>query len=199
VSLELTKTSMPITQVCGTTASRMETHTFLIVTTVPRSVFTPNTTLEVAADMSQMPLPSPDATEPKGHLLVPPFPTPKPRTTILEDQHSPMKHLQSLPKASTSHREPSSNDLTPTGEIAELDISSASDSGPFNKPSRPIYFSRDGTVSGRGQLRGGTDERGKSLDVYELLQTTNWSATPLGPMNQWPQSLKTIGELGHAV
>jgi hypothetical protein len=72
-----------------------------------------------------------------------------------------------------------------------LDLVESSD----GQASRPLYFSSDGTVSRpRGPLLNGVDERGKPLDVHVLLETTDWSKTGLGPRENWPQSLKTVGE-----
>ena len=164
----------------------METHTYVMVTTVPRSAFLPN----YPAVLQDYTIDSPEISP--HELLVPAFP--RPRAKVLAGSKSPVKTLRSLPKASVSDTTPSTADVTPTEEITQLDLP-----GPAKdifRSNRPIYFNRDGTVSGKSHVLQGTDQQGKSLDVHELLRTTDWSKTGLGPMSQWPQSIKTAGEYG---
>lgn len=110
-----------------------------------------------------------------------------------------MRHLTTLPHGATSDTSVTLADLTPTEEIAALEMPSSAGMGHLDRPNRPIFFSRDGTVSGKSHTRPERDEKGKSMDVHELLRTTDWAATSLGPMDKWPQSLKTAGGSSGAV
>lgn len=200
VTLEMTKTSLPIYRI-GRSGERtmVETDSYIIVTTVPKSGYvvkdtqpsrvpTPNSLTELspatekASDEIMLDVPpatnSAPSRPPQSRLTVLPSPKAAPRGLTL-----PSLHGTSAPTAG--------NQLTPTDEIMALDLVESSD----GQASRPLYFSSDGTVSRpRGPLLNGVDERGKPLDVHVLLETTDWSKTGLGPRENWPQSLKTVGE-----
>jgi hypothetical protein len=58
-----------------------------------------------------------------------------------------------------------------------------------------MIFQKDGSVKRQqSAFPDGATDNGKSLDVNILLNTTDWSKTGLGPMESWPQSLKSAGE-----
>lgn len=221
VVLELTKTSTPIWQFQRSGArTRMETHTFVTVTTIPRSPFVTSPPMAqkdqdedsfMNDDATPMPdsenvpitfpVDSPEVSPKADTLLVPSFPRSNPRTRILSGPRLSNKNFANLPAGATADQPTvDGSDLTPTEEITALEMpESAMDR--VTRPNQPIFFNRDGTVSGRTKAEKKQDEHGLSLDVHELLRTTDWTKTPLGPMEQWPQSLKTIGELldiGHA-
>lgn len=203
VKLEMTKTSVPIWQfIRGGGRTRLETHTFVIVTTLPRTAFVPNaqTHLEKPTPLATathlpMNLDSPNEPPLDDNLLGPAFPVSRPRATVLPGPSSPLRNANHLPAGALGDHKPASADLTPTEEIAALEMPSAALQP--DKPNRPIFFNRDGTVSGKSQSMNNVNrEVGLSMDVHELLKTTDWSKTPLGPREQWPQSLKTVGEYG---
>lgn len=59
----------------------------------------------------------------------------------------------------------------------------------------PIYINHDGTVLPQPPLIETVHESGLPLDVRSLLWSKDWSQTPLGPMEQWPSTLRMISEL----
>lgn len=203
VKLEMTKTSVPIWQfIRGGGKARLETHTFVIVTTTPRTAFILNAhpTIEKPTPLATathvpIELDSPNESPLDDNFLGPgsAFPAARPRATVLPGPTSPMRNTNHLPAGATDDHKPGSKDLTPTDEIAALEMPSAAIEP--DRPNRPIFFNRDGTVSGKSQSANNVKgEVGLSMDVHELLKTTDWSKTPLGPREQWPQSLKTVGE-----
>jgi hypothetical protein len=186
VTLELTKTSLPVWYFGQTGArSRMETHTFVVITTVPKSSFV----LTDGDAFANLPLPR-AIQELRIDVSDQSFPAPK--TTFLKTPRSPRQdpfQLQASTSFGTLQNEPGEN-LTPTAEIMAMDL-------PTDTParvSRPLFFNRDGTVSRHGGMPLERDANGRSLDVHDLLKSTDWSKTSLGPSESWPQSLKTIGE-----
>ena len=214
VMLELTKTSTPVWQVQRSGArTRMDTHTFITVTTIPRSPFvvTPpaiqeddgedtymgdgaTPTPETANIPLNFPVSSPETSPRIETLLVPAFPRSKPKAKVLTGPQVTKKNLANLPAgALIDTRNISDQEVTPTEEITALDLPESAVKPP-SRPNQPIFFNRDGTVSGRSTSKPNRDEHGLSMDVHELLQSTDWTKTPLGPKEQWPQSLKTIGE-----
>lgn len=168
VTLEMTKTTMPIYKYSKNgTRLMVETASYVVVTTVPKSSLVQNGLSRIATIQ--------DNPEPTGHA---------PRSIDLPAPPSPTR-LSFLP-------ETLSNQITPTDEIMALDLAGPSE----GQSTRPLYFRRDGTISRpRGPLLSGVDERGKPLDVRVLLDITDWSQTGLGPRDKWPQSLKTAGKL----
>lgn len=168
VRLEMTKTSMPVYHFTKGGRNIRETHSFVIITTVPKSTFA----LPVTADLDETP-----------SVTMAELPTtPLPTATILETTEPKMSLLTGVPNTKT---------ITPTDEIMALDLGQAGDDH-----SRPLLFSRDGTVSRPRTLHfRGRDSRGKALDVHQLLEETDWASTSLGPREKWPQSLRTIGQL----
>jgi hypothetical protein len=180
VRLELTQTSVPIFQFGRTgTRTRMESHTFVIVTTVPRSEYVPRRT---AVGETSYPL------DPAFAAIPPTGLAPLPRTTILPSPASPPKQPSTLPTAAQGAAQ-----ITPTDEIMALDLSASGEGA-----SRPLVFNRDGTISrSQGRDMSGMDPTGRPLDVQVLLNTFAWEKTALGPKDQWPQSLKTVGESAH--
>lgn len=188
VTLEMTKSTMPIYHIPKSGAkTKVTTHTFAIITTIPRSALITDTTL---APASGQPPDIPQIYEPietdqfQADAL-----EQVPRKTILPNPSSPMRKInRDLPRAaSLSDLIPQDNDLTPQ------DVTMAT-APPFQSR-RPLIFNRDGTVSRQqSSFPAGATDGGLSLDVHELLQTTDWSKTALGPRDQWPQSLKSAGQ-----
>lgn len=203
VKLEMTKTSMPIWQfVRGGAKIRLETHTFVVVTTLPRTPLVLNNPAQAerptptpTSTHFPMNLDSPLDTPMNEDLLGAPVFTSKPRTKLLDGPSAVSRSKNYLPAGATEDTRPAFSDLTPTEEIAALEMPSAAMQ--TDRPNRPIFFNRDGTVSGKNSSRSALGlkqtEVGLSMDVHELLKTTDWSKTSLGPRDQWPQSLKTIG------
>ena len=188
VTLDLTKTALPIYQFGrGGSRTRMETHTFVVVTTRLRSKFVPNQNIRPVRTVEDSELPAQQASRAED-----PQPASSIRTTILAPPSSPLRSHASLPFGATFDQQANpSVSLTPTDEIMALDLSQPGDP---SQPPRPLFFNRDGTISRHAPIPQGTDLRGRSLDVNELLETTDWGETPLGPRESWPQSLKTIGK-----
>lgn len=205
VKLDLTQTRVPIYQFGRTGArTRMETHTFVIITTVPRSELVPNRIGSQIGESSPMASRSRNTTStfvpssrgeasaiPADNGLLAPqsfFPA-LPRTSYLHSPSSPVEQRSMLPQSATGII-PRDLQITPTDEIMALDLSASGET-----TDRPLMFNKDGVVSRlKGSRTSGVDDRGKSLDVMELLETYDWSSTSLGPKDQWPQSLKTVGE-----
>ncbi|WVQ95095.1 hypothetical protein IAU59_002189 [Kwoniella sp. CBS 9459] len=190
VLLEFTKTTMPIWRTSPTgsgTKSYMSTHTFAIITTTPKSVLIPSP--PPADDRSS---PSESSGEPaegavETSLLSVPDDklesdiSPTPRTTILSSTaRGAANSLTRLPLA-TSSADPLLTTMRDPRTETDIEYFSSG-----TEVSRPIVFDRDGTVS-RQPLPTGPP----SSDVDALMASTDWSKTPLGPRDQWPQSLKT--------
>jgi hypothetical protein len=86
-------------------------------------------------------------------------------------------------------------DVTPL----ESDMDTPTDEKPqpvaLGAPARPMIFQKDGSVKRQqSAFPAGAMDNGKSMDVHVLLKTTDWSKTGLGPMESWPQSLKSAGK-----
>lgn len=205
VRLELTKTSMPIYQI-GRTGERtqMTTHTVVVITTVPLSPIAETLAHDsegahlhpAVSRLNLEDIPAGSVQVPEGPHVSAPSPvsgeSSAPRTTILPTPNSPKRQVGiPLPPSATNAQAPGTANLTPTDEIMALDIPGNGQAG----PGRPLLFNRDGTVvRQRPQSKRGYDAKGKPLDVAELLETTDWSQTGLGPRETWPQSLRTVGQ-----
>lgn len=206
VTLELTKTALPIFKRSRTGLQTMvQTDSFIIVTTVPKSGFVSKGQRVVSRVPTRMEQPvelSPKSQTVDEKMQVDIEQTPfaqtqpgstpvKPRTTLLSHPTGLARTMTISPLPNIEMPSIPSTQMTPTDEIMALDLAEAGE----GQASRPLYFSSDGTVSRpRGPLLNGVDERGKPLDVHVLLATTDWSKTGLGARETWPQSLKTIGE-----
>lgn len=198
VTLEMTKTSLPIWQhPKGDGRTRMETHTFTIITTTPRSAWqAKGQTRQITQGTQRLSI-SDEPARQEAVRVADQIAAFHPRTTILAaPAHSPRIATQSIPMEITDRA--SDRRDTPTEEIPALNLSQPQ---PFDLPkslatkSRPLVFNRDGTINPHHEVgRRGKNEQGLPLDVHELLAHTDWTKTSLGPMESWPQSLKTIGE-----
>jgi len=94
---------------------------------------------------------------------------------------------------------PEATNLDKTSLGSDLDLDTPTYEKPqhvaLGTPARPMIFQKDGSVKRQqSAFPDGATDNGKSLDVNILLQTTDWSKTGLGPMESWPQSLKSAGE-----
>lgn len=187
VTLEFTKTYMPVARLgTGGLKAPMNTHSFAIITTVPKSHFVPNLPFQSSpfAGPKLQKVQDEAATRSNLSLAIP-------KTTILSPlQPLPPLPLSTAPQSSlTPNPDPdniSSAKMSPVDELRDLDTLSSS-----RKLSAPLMFNADGTVSRQAQnldVKGGLKT---SVDV--LMEQTDWSKTPLGPVERWPQSLKTIG------
>jgi hypothetical protein len=213
VTLGLTKTTLPIYQFGRSGArTRMETHTFIVITTIPRTPMMVKEAVSTdTSPTSSIILDTPEIIAGRAnpvHRAVEELrqsgmavddrphahdPRSAPRTTILPSPSSPPRTVAPpLPIGATvdPHVAQAQNqNLTPTDEIMALDMC-AGEMG----AGRPLFFNRDGTVSRpRGTMSNGRAANGKPLDVHELLRTFDWGKTSLGPRESWPQSLRTIG------
>jgi hypothetical protein len=202
VKLELTQTQAPIYHYGRTGArTQLQSHTFVIITSVPRSEFVSNRSGSLAGEsVTPAPLWHKNRSIPasRDEMVIPDtsmFLTPQafmptlPRTTILPAPSEPHAQNTMIPQSATGN---GSRDLqiTPTDEIMALDLSASGE-----RTDRPLLFDKDGVVSRlKGSRTAGCDERGKALDVNVLLETYDWATTSLGPKDRWPQSLKTVGE-----
>lgn len=123
------------------------------------------------------------------------LPPTRPKITVLPSLIASSISSNHLPAGATSGTQQAGEPiLIPTEEAMTIDQSLPSEPMGFSGPARSLIFNRDGTITRRGPVRTGVNSAGKSLDVNDLLRTTDWSQTPLGPRDSWPQSLKTIGE-----
>jgi len=165
VMLELTKTSMGIWQHGrGGTRTKMETHTYVAITSTVRS-------------REERPLQQEHRFQPSSSTRDQPMQieeanaAPLPRFTILPSQAPPPDPVTQLPVGATFGMRNGSRH-TPTEEVMAFDMSRSP------KGQGPIFFNRDGTVTLQGPAKGGVDGHGRSLDVHELLRTKDWSRTP---------------------
>jgi hypothetical protein len=181
VTLEMTKSMMPIySQSKDGSMTKVITHTFAIITTTPRSALIMDTTPRAAG----VEIPSIEMSEPEGVDKAIPI---APRKTVLPNPSSPVRAISKALPTATSLDIGGSNDDTPTDERTQPIGLSA--------PGRTLIFNKDGTVSRQqSAFPAGAMDNGKSLDVHDLLKTTDWTKTSLGPMEDWPQSLKSTGE-----
>lgn len=187
VTLEFTKTIVPVTRLgAGGLKAPMNTHSFVIITTVPKSLFVPNSSFQSS------PLTSPKLQGVQDEAATKSdYPLAIPKTTILSPSQSPPPlPLSTAPQSSlTPNPDPnniSSAKNSPIDELKGLGILS-----PSKKHSAPLMFNGDGTVSRQIQELEANGESRTNVDV--LMDQTDWSKTPLGPPEQWSQSLKTIG------
>ncbi|KAK4687012.1 hypothetical protein P7C73_g3098, partial [Tremellales sp. Uapishka_1] len=182
VVLELTKTTLPIWQngSDGDGRKRMETHSYTVITSTPSGGHSLSMATHQNNDFD------PIMEEQKTSFIeklsiaeTPPQPTPK--TTILFHRPHQGTPLRMLPGS------------TPTDEKMALDLPLESPGSFTIQPLKPLIFNRDGTVSRQiAPDHMNLTINGKSMDVHVLMETTDWSQTPLGPREFWPQSLKTI-------
>lgn len=177
VTLEMTKSMMPIySKSKNGTMVKIITHTFAIITTTPRSAL-------IMDNTPRQEIPTIEMTEPEAVEEVR-----APRKTVLPNPSSPVRAIaKTLPNATDL-------DLVPIGS----DFDTPTDEKPahLTTPGRPMIFHRDGGVTRQqSAFPAGAEDNGKSLDVHILLKTTDWSKTELGPMEHWPQSLKSAGML----
>lgn len=188
VTLEMSKSSLPIYHIPKAgEKTKVTTHTFAIITTTPRSALVMDTAVSSSIDQR---MDIPEVVEPIESLeeQAEALEEQAPRKTILPNPSSPVRAISKALPSSVSLAPKPIDDLTPSDEMM-------SGSNPTFQPGRPLIFNRDGTVSRQQSAfpPGMMDPSGKSLDVAELLRTTDWSKTSLGPMDQWPQSLKSSG------
>lgn len=183
VTLEMTKSMMPIYSKSKSGAmTKVITHTFAIITTTPRSALIMDTTPRAV----ETEIPTIAMSEPDSDGVARP-----PRKTVLPNPSSPVRDIsKALPAATNLDVAPLGSDLdldTPTNEKPQhIALSTAA---------RPMIFQKDGSViRQKSAFPDGAMDNGKSLDVHVLLNTTDWSKTGLGPMESWPQSLKSAGQ-----
>jgi hypothetical protein len=183
VTLEMTKSMMPIYSKSKSGATtRVITHTFAIITTTPRSALI----MDITPKGAEMDIPIIAMSEPDSDGVARP-----PRKTVLPNPNSPIRTIsKALPDATNLDKTSLGSDLdldTPTYEKPQHVA--------LGTPARPMIFQKDGSVKRQqSAFPDGATDNGKSLDVNILLHTTDWSKTGLGPMESWPQSLKSAGE-----
>ncbi|WWC63422.1 uncharacterized protein I303_106024 [Kwoniella dejecticola CBS 10117] len=175
---ELLKTYMPIWCTSkGNGRNKMADHSFVIITTIPRSdpgdQYYPIPVIEATPGQSSRDSPEDDDMEVHAG----------PTTKVLSPSGSPKHHTLTRPIPSAYSSDPSvtNKSITPTEELLEFDFGA--------KKSTAIRFGRDGAVTRPAQWNS------KTVDVHDLMQSTDWAATPLGPRERWPQSLKTAASL----
>nr|XP_019011586.1 uncharacterized protein I206_03688 [Kwoniella pini CBS 10737]OCF50367.1 hypothetical protein I206_03688 [Kwoniella pini CBS 10737] len=178
VKFELLKTYMPIWCASkGSGRNKLATHSFVIITTIPRSDYSPSyhkiPKVEPAQDVS-----SATAAEEGGLEL-----DAKPTTKILTPSDSPTHHTlrRPIPSAYSSDPSVTNKSVTPTEELTGFDFGA--------KKSTAIRYGRDGAITRPAQWNSNI------VDVHDLMQSTDWAATALGPRESWPQSLKTTVSL----
>nr|XP_019044826.1 hypothetical protein I302_06740 [Kwoniella bestiolae CBS 10118]OCF23756.1 hypothetical protein I302_06740 [Kwoniella bestiolae CBS 10118] len=180
-TFELVKAYMPIHPAeQGNGHTRPSTHAFVIITTIPRSTITFDISRPSHSDPYMTPMQEkPTFLSHKEELLQTPA---VPKTTVLSPTTSPSHRslTRPIPAATSSDPAMTQKAVTPTEELNGFDFTS--------KKSGAIRFGRDGTVTTSAAEAG----RPPIADVHDLMDSTDWSKTPLGPREQWPQSLKTI-------
>nr|XP_031864018.1 uncharacterized protein CI109_000662 [Kwoniella shandongensis]KAA5531090.1 hypothetical protein CI109_000662 [Kwoniella shandongensis] len=182
VTLEMTKTTMSVWR-SGSSGmqSQMNTHSFAIITTTPRSALIPNgATNDIHNEI----------------LSIAP-PTEPPIRPSLEHNSSTPK---AIPLASSASRSISQPNAATGKSNPQVDGSSNSAHGGVSQSrmdrvgdtvSQPLVFNRDGEVVKPKPKVTGTHPDGTSMDVEVLMETTDWTQTSLGARETWPQSLKT--------
>lgn len=172
VQLQLSKTSLPIYQNQGSTRTLMTTHTFAVVTTTP----VPDSSHEwLAGDHLPEFIPSRSSSQPR--------------------ESSPVQlngPLGTGGRARPPHDSRLSNSSEKNGRMhdprASKDVKSCADGSDVPKmagevkPRRPLHF-RGAVVHVPHPQTLTTG--GKHPHIVELLNKTNWAATPLGPREQW--------------
>lgn len=164
VVLQLSKTYLPIYQYDGAQRTRAVAHAFAVVTATPVEQDTPAMP-ECGSPKSTRSWVSSNTSGASG---------------VYEDQR---------PVLGRSHELSREEELRgPQGwDDAHTDDEAIDSFGPF-EPGRPLYLFRDGSVV-HGPPPDPTEE-GKVSDVVALLESTDWSATPLGPRETWSHSLQ---------
>ncbi|OCF32740.1 hypothetical protein I316_05661 [Kwoniella heveanensis BCC8398] len=190
VLLEFTKTTLPIWKQSpkgSNSKAYMSTHTFAIITTTPKSALIPSSPLGEGRASPAPPFKHLARDHTDVSQLAPPDRreesdvSPTPRTTILDHSASSSSNpLTRIPLPSSS-ADPRLTTMRDPRVEHNLEFFSGG-----AEVSRPLMFDRDGTVSRRPMPTGPP-----SADVHALMASTDWSKTPLGPRDQWPQSLKT--------
>ncbi|AFR96575.2 hypothetical protein C343_04702 [Cryptococcus neoformans C23] len=186
VTLEFTKTIMPVTRLgTGGLKAPMNTHSFAIITTVPKSLFVPNSSFQSS------PLASPELQGVQDEAATRSnYPLAIPKTTILSPSQSPPPLPFSTAPQSSLTPNPDTDNISPAKKSLIDELKGPGILPPSKKHSAPLMFNGDGTVSRQAQ---GLEARGESrTSVDVLMDQTDWSKTPLGPLEQWSQSLKTI-------
>lgn len=187
VTLEFTKTIMPVTRLgTGGLKAPMNTHSFAIITTVPKSLFVPNSSFQSS------PLAGPELQGVQDEAATRSnYPLAIPKTTILSPSQSPPPLPFSTAPQSSLTPNPDTDNISPAKKSLIDELKGPGILPPSKKHSAPLMFNGDGTVSRQAQ---GLEARGESrTSVDVLMDQTDWSKTPLGPLEQWSQSLKTIG------
>ena len=184
IKLELVRTTLPILRPPQGSSPQItvKTHSFVVITTIPRSH---HATQDPLGRSSLMSIPLPSA----ASIPVDSVQTPKTQAKVLEDATSSINPLTRATRTGADQEETRADEgdvmMQYTEEQENLD-----------RPPASLFFDRDGTVNKRKSNADatGNEYAGRSLDVHELLETTDWAKTSLGPKDQWPQSLRTIGE-----
>ncbi|WRT68535.1 uncharacterized protein IL334_005512 [Kwoniella shivajii] len=182
---KLLQVIMPIWRI-GENAERTQigTHNFAIITTIPRT----SATLEMMNGLRAYQGDKQDVKE----IVSPQIeekPFAQPKTTVLTG--SPGSHSNTLnrpiPSAFSSDPSVTRGSGIPTEELKGFDFST--------KQTEAIRFGRDGTVTRPTPKAKSSSSDTKYKTAQELMDSTDWAATSLGPRDQWPQSLKTAASL----
>ncbi|ODN83508.1 hypothetical protein L202_01642 [Cryptococcus amylolentus CBS 6039] len=192
ITLELTKTLVPVLRDRkGSENVPMRTHSFVVITSTPRTAFVPNAPQQVSHH--DVPPAAYRAMLDKDRSPIKPKEVPSetvhpyliPKTTILSPSPSVPTSLDpSIPRMSTTPH-PKDDSFSSFGELRGLGLLSPAQNG---KTSKPLMFNVDGTISRQAD----TSDKKEHASVDDLMASTDWTKTPLGPREQWPQSLKTI-------
>ncbi|EIW68283.1 hypothetical protein TREMEDRAFT_69291 [Tremella mesenterica DSM 1558] len=200
VKLELSKTSMPIrssNDYSATPTIKMSTHTYVIITTIPRSLFVPNKTWSTSSqlkapsmeDQRRLNLPQIYGADNSPPIKERPTTPSVPKISLLIP---PLAHAKAMNLILPTGAMYNPNTLSPNRPSMVEQVSAIQSSREVGLR-RPVIFNRDGTVvRQRSDVQDVAQVDGISMDVNVLLETTDWSKTPLGPRDTWPQSLKTI-------
>ncbi|TXT14114.1 uncharacterized protein COLE_00307 [Cutaneotrichosporon oleaginosum] len=160
VALLLSKTHLSLYQLVGGQRSLSPAHVYAVVTATPlNSPTVPDRSDRGLSTMSRATTAAADGDPP------PPPPRGRPREASREEER----------------RGPRKDDV-----YANNDGDDAVRANHWD-PARPLYVFRDGSVV-HGPLPDRT-EQGKVSDVVALLESTDWSATPLGRRESWSSSL----------
>jgi hypothetical protein len=159
VVLQLSKTYLPIYQQFGAQRTLASAHAFAVVTATP--VVT--------------------------HDAPGPYDYGSPKSTRSSISHASGIYEESPPLPGRSRESSREEELRGPQEWDDAHTDEEIDGIGDLTPGRPLYLFRDGSVV-YGPLPDGS-EAGKASDVVALLESTDWSATPVGARETWSHGL----------
>lgn len=176
-TFELTKSSMPIHLHHDNGRAIVTTHTFAVITAIPRD----DSALRARRDTPTMTPPTPHSGQLSPKLTATPAPdTPRRpmRKMVLDNKH---------PDGPVSLLVPVSPHMELSQAVGTFEAVKWGDA-------QALVFNRDGTVQHSQPTPTAKAPDGRPLAVNALVDYIDWSQTPLGSREQWTNSLKSQGD-----